>query len=269
MGRKGVEVREKSLRVLFTYDGKLHRPTLMRDGEALPPTPANQKFAHRLVAEIRERIRHGTFVMADYFSVAGTGVGGTSLTDVVDTWLAAQRVTDSTKAGYESAIRFWKAALDGDRAVRSVKHSEILTALANRPELSGKTVNNYVSVLREAFALAVIDKVVETSPVDGVPRAKYQKPEADPFSLEEAEAIIAYSAKHHPPPVHNLIEHWFFAGYRTSEIAGLKWPSVDFRRDEVKVHEALVRGKEKAKTKTDVARLIKLNSRALAALKRQ
>jgi integrase len=33
----------------------------------MPPTPANVKFAHRTIAEIGEKIRTGTFSLAEYF----------------------------------------------------------------------------------------------------------------------------------------------------------------------------------------------------------
>jgi integrase len=36
--------------------------------------------------------------------------------------------------------------------LRTLKHSHVLTAIADRPDLSGKTINNYVSVLRDALA---------------------------------------------------------------------------------------------------------------------
>jgi len=265
MGRKGVEVRETSIRLVFTYEGALQRPTLMLNGKPLAPTPANVKYAHRLVAEIRDKIRHDTFVMSDYFSVVG-GVGGATVADVLDTGLAAQRIEHSTKAGYTSAVKFWKAALGGDRPARSVKHSEVLKALADRPELSGKTVNNYVSVAREAFALAVVDKVLPASPFDGVPRAEWQREPPDPFTREEAEAIIGAMPE---GPIRNLVEWRFFTGVRTSEAAGLQWPNVDLASGYMTVREALVRGVEKGKTKTAVARNVILNSRALAALQRQ
>jgi integrase len=140
----------------------------------------------------------------------------------------------STNAGYSSAIRFWKAAVCdrrgvklGDRPVRILKHSDVLTALASRPDLTGKTVNNYVSVLRKAMELAVADKTISTNPVSAVARAKHQKPLPDPFSREEAESIVADMAAHYQAPIANYAEFKFFTGLRTSESFGLHWRDVD------------------------------------------
>jgi integrase len=141
--------------------------------------------------------------------------------------------------------------------------------IAARPELSGKTINNYVSVLREAMSLAVEDGTLTENPVT-VPRAKDQKPEPDPFSREEVELICAAAKQHYPEPIYNLIEWRFFTGVRTSEMAGLHWSSVNLADPaHFVVREALVRGKHKESTKTSVERKVLLNSRALAALERQ
>jgi hypothetical protein len=72
-----------------------------------------------------------------------------SLGRQMDTWLAAQRIESSTRAGYVNAIRFWRTAVVdgqvlGDKLLRAVKHSDLLRALASHPSLSGKTVNNCV-----------------------------------------------------------------------------------------------------------------------------
>jgi integrase len=150
-----------------------------------------------------------------------------------------------------------------------VKHSDVLTALASRPDLTGKTVNNYVSVLRKAMELAVADKTIATNPVSAVARAKHQKPLPDPFSREEAESIVADMAAHYPAPIANYAEFKFFTGLRTSESFGLHWRDVDLAGKHLLVHRAIVRGVEKLNTKTNTARQVILNSRALAAIQRQ
>jgi integrase len=227
-------------------------------------------------AGIRERIRHGTFSMVEYFPATGAS-GALTVTTWLDTWLNAQSIEASTKAGYESAIKFWKTAgadtakqlAVGALHLRALRPSHLLTAIAQRPDLSGKTVNNYVSVIRQALDLAMADKLIGENPARQVPQAKHQKPPPDPFTRDEAEAIIADAAKHYPEQVHNLIEAWFFTGLRTSEIAGQRWASVDLRSGKLAVVEAMVNGAQKQNTKTSVARSVLLNSRAKTAINRQ
>ncbi|MDR5761910.1 Arm DNA-binding domain-containing protein [Caballeronia sp. LZ035] len=276
MGGKsgGVEIREKSIRLSFTVDGVRQRPTIKIDGKPMAPTPANIKYANRLLIEIGERIRAGSFSMVEYFPDSGAP---TTLTvgAWLDKWLNAQRVEKSTRHGYVAAVNFWKRAVCDDRqrkmgdvTLRGLKLSHVLTGIANHPNLSGKTINNYVSALRQGLALALADNLIAKNVTDGVPRAKHQRQPPDPFSREEAELIIAEAAKVHPQ-IQNLIETWFWTGLRTSEINGLEWPYVDFKDDTIGIERVLVSGEEKDRTKTAEPRLVRMNSRSRAALQRQ
>lgn len=278
MGRKGsgIEVRGNAIRIQFSIDGEVHRHTLKRNGESIPPTPANLNYAERLAAEIRERVKAGKFSFCDYFPA--TGKSGLPLTvgEQLDAWLSVQRLEASTKAGYTSGVQFWKdAACSGQRArlgerpISQLKSSHVLAALAARPDLTGKTINNYVSVLRRAMDLAVADKALNDNPVDAVKPAKHQRPPPDPFSREEAEAILADMVRHYPAPIANYVEFKFFTGLRTSESFGLYWSDIDLSARQAQIKRAIVRGLEKDSTKTHTVRLVTLNSRSLAALQRQ
>lgn len=270
MGRKGdgVEVRDSCIRVTFTFEGQPQRQTLMVNGTTMPPTIANIRFAHRLSTEIRDKIRHNNFSMSEYFPAGGDG-GMLTVTGQLSNWLASQRIERSTRAGYVAACNFWKITTIGDRPLRALKHSHILTAIATRPDLTGKTINNYVSVLREALALAKLDRLIGENPVAEIPRAKHQKEPPDPFTRDELEKITGDFKVCHPGQVANLVEFWLWTGMRTSELAGLKWTNVDLASSTVLIAQALVRGILKKNTKTNTSRTVKLNSRALAALQAQ
>lgn len=268
MGRSGdgVEIRESSIRLSFTLDGVRHRHTLMLNGEPIAPTPANVKYAKRLSVEIREKIRLGVFSVAEYFPASGVASPLTVGTQL-DEWLKTQDIEGSTKSGYESAIRFWKAAF-GDKALRALKLSDILKTVAARPDLTGKTKNNYVSVLNQALALAVDDGLIGENPADKVPRYVHQKEPPDPFTADEREQVIREAHRRYPGQVANLIEFWLWSGLRTSELFALHWDKIGLAAGEVLIDEALVKGERKG-TKTNHARTLKLNSRALGAIKAQ
>lgn len=240
----------------------------MMNGAPMAPTPATIKHAERLAAEIRERIRLGTFSLAEYFPAAGDAGSTLTVGAQLDTWIAAQRLTTSTRQSYASMLKFWKVHL-GDRALRALKHSDILTALATQPTLSGKTVNNRVSVLREACEMAVLDGALSTNPAANIKSAKWQRKPVDPFSTEEVELILADAAKNHPPEIANYLAAKFFTGLRTGESFALQWPTVDLERGEMVVQATTTAGEEKDSTKTNVARTVLLNSRAAAAIRAQ
>lgn len=261
---KGVEVRQGSIRIAFTFEGKRYRRTLTTAGIPLAPTAANQKYAHRLADEIASRIRHDTFEMAEYFPAFGDG-SPLTVAMQLDAWLAVQRIEASTRAGYETAARFWKATI-GDKPVRGLKRSDVMLALADT-RLSGKTINNRTSVLRSALDLAVLDRTLAANPVVGLARAKQQKAPVEPFTAEESARIMAGAATRYPGALSNMVEFWFRTGLRTSELFGLRWS--DIGSGVALIRGARVAGIEKASTKTNKTREVRLDTRALAALQRQ
>lgn len=275
---EGVDVRPNSIRITFTYNGAQERRTLKVNGAPMAPTAANIAHATRVAQEIRDRIRLGRFHMGDYFPDDAPAVSRRTFGAHMDLWLSTKAIEHSTKTGYKSAAKFWKEAqyqddsenVLGELALEDVKHSHLLYVVADHKEtLSAKTLKNYIGPLREAFKLAMRDQVLTHDPSDGVRAPRWVQEPPDPFDREEAEAIIEHMRAKYDAPVHNLTETWFFTGMRTSEVFGLHWPSVDFRKSTMRVHEALVRGRAKATTKTNESRLVDLNSRAMAALKRQ
>lgn len=270
-------MRDGSLRLKFMYEGKRQSQTLTINGRPLAPTPANVKYAERVSQEIREKIKYDAFSMAEYFPSAGDTGSGLTVGSQLDSWMSSLRVENSTRAGYSSGVKFWKKApyvegktlALGDLPLRRLVASHIKIALASRPKLTGKTVNNYVAVLREALESAVTDKVIKDNPVASIKPAKHQKDPPDPFTTEERELIIAKVAERHPGQVANMVEFWFWTGMRTSEIFGLSWRNVDLNSGTVLVAETVVRGEAKGSTKTATVRTVRLNSRALGALQRQ
>ncbi|HET9643427.1 MAG TPA: DUF3596 domain-containing protein [Burkholderiaceae bacterium] len=204
----------RGIRLYFTFEGRRYFKTIHINGKPLLANARNEKYARRLAEEIDAKIRAGNFVLTEYFPASNRDTGSAlTVGDQLDAWLATQRIEHSTKAGYSSALRFWKAApYDakapaeklGDLPLRALKLSHILTAIASRPNLSGKTINNYLSVLRPALDLAVSDKVLVENSALEVPEATHQRVPPDPFTLEEAERIIANMAKHYP----GRVEDW-------------------------------------------------------------
>lgn len=267
VSKNGVEIRDTSIRIKFTLDGKRHSETLMLNGEVMKPTPPNIRYASKLAAQIKGRIAHGTFSMIEMFPASGQSQTLT-VSDQLSSWLGGQRLEESTRRGYDSARKFWSGVI-GDIPLRQLKVSDILKGLATHKEWSGKTVNNKVDVLRSALDLAVLDNLMPTNPAKHVPRATYQKEPPDPFSLEEAEIIVSYMREHFPEQVADYVEWKFFTGVRTGESLGLLWGNVDWIAKRMLVSDSVVCKVHKKSTKTNKSRMVSLNSRAIATLTRQ
>ena len=272
-GAGGVELRESSIRITFSYQGKQRKETLYLNDAPLPPTPANAKYARRVALEIKRKIQTGEFNYTDYFPHSAHAViaapADTMLFDVMDKWHRLLNLKASTKSQYRARLdNFWKKALK-NKPVGDFKYSDILEALASGTWKSGKSRNNELSMIKQVFELAVRDKLIADNPCNAIDRASYQRPAPDPFTLDEVRLILASLKISQHEQVFNFNEFMFFTGLRTSEGIALLWSHVDFVRSEVLIEQVNVYDEEIDSTKTSVSRKVRLTSVALAALKRQ
>jgi integrase len=273
MGRKsesgGIHESRGKIRLDIRYHGQRIKPVL-----DLEWNERNRRAALRLMEEIRTKIRHGVFDPAAYFpDYAGLSRVGVSrpsaptFEKVAASYLAT--LTDkahSTRVSYERALKgYWYPAF-GTKPIGCIRASEVHEVLA---PLAPKNRNNVLIPCRQTFAFAVADQVLDRSPIDTVKNAKVQKEEPDPFSLDEANAIIADLRVHAGKIVADYFEFAFFSGLRVSEQIALQWRDVDRKRGLVRVRRAKVWGEDKNTTKTHRPRDLELLERAASVLQTQ
>ncbi len=266
---RGIEVRETSIRITFRLDGRAHKKTVKTGGAPIPPTPANIKYALRLAEEIKAKIKFGTFVMAEYFDDDGDTGSVVTVEQRLRLWLKLQTgLAPSTRRAYGFISEWWIAEL-GSKPIASLVHSDILGALANASHRTGKTVNNTVSVLRNALKLSIRDGVIKTSPLEGLEASSHQNPEPDPFTDDEREAILQDLGRRFDPQIENYFGVKFFTGVRTGESLAIRPEHIDMTSGILQVRESIVLGEHLNRTKTKKARNIFLNSRAKEYISRQ
>ncbi|MET0218058.1 MAG: DUF3596 domain-containing protein, partial [Burkholderiales bacterium] len=160
----------RSIRIYFSWNGEQCFETL-----DLAPTPANTKYATRLVAEIKSRIKLGTFRYGEFFPESPrAGVadrGDRSFGFFVQLYLkSVGRNANSTKSQYRNALVFFAKQLaqarsiepaDGNYAaagfaiaVNTVNHAELAALIGGYEWPSFRTCNNYLIPLRGVFDLA-------------------------------------------------------------------------------------------------------------------
>lgn len=106
-------------------------------------------------------------------------------------------------------------------------------------------------------------------PTEGIANQKTQKAKPDPFTPDEVELILSELAKRHGAEIADYFAFSFFAGLRASEQIALQWDDVDLRQKSVLIWRTRVMLQDKERTKTNVERMVELNSRALEVLQRQ
>jgi len=265
MGRdgSGVEPREKSIRVNFTLDSTWQRVRL-----ALPPTPANIRYAEKLVDRVRKAIARGTFDWAEYFPdtpQAKKAKPAHSFGQWCTLWLDTKgRLSKNTLSQYRNALEVWQGLLGKDTAMERLTHAVVAAKVGKTPWKSAKLLNNYLIPLRGVFALAGRELDLG-DPMEGIENSKHQAQPPDPLSPTEMEQVLDHMKKHMDIRVWAYFELAFTTGMRPEELIELRWGDVDWAAGTIRVQRARTAGEVKP-LKTYNARDVDLMKRALVAL---
>ncbi len=269
--RNGVEIREKSIRLFFVYEGKRCRETLTIAGKPAAPTAANVKYAHRVAAEIRDKLRLGTFVLADYFpdsprvGMHQMATAERNFGQWCELWLETKgRLAKRTRSQYQNALAIWQSLLGAESPMDRLTHATIAAKVGGYPWKSAKLLNNYLIPLRGVFTLAGRELKTE-NPMEGIENSKHQAAPPDPLSTGEMESILSDMRERYDQRVHAYFEFAFLTGMRPEELIALQWGDVDWNHKTVRVERARTAGEEK-ELKTYNARDVDLVTRAVAAL---
>jgi integrase len=262
----------------FVFEGIRYRPTL-----PWTPTEANLRRARQHLIGIKTRIRAGTFSFAeefpDYRRIKKVPRCGSPRTcdQVFDEYLAhcSARVARHdmapvTLTSYRKILDgTWRPKL-GPLRLLDVRYST-LVLIADRAQWCKKSHNNAISVLRRAFEFGYRDHPERCNPTRGLKGARIQqkdRPHIDPFTLDEAEALIAAIRRDWGDAQANYDEFRFFTGLRSSEEIALLVSDYDAARGTLDVTRARVNGVDKDSTKTGNDRRIVLCPRAVGVLNR-
>lgn len=272
---RGIELRtgatSQSIRIKFMFRGMECREPLR-----LTHTKANINYATRLRGEILNAIERGTFVYADYFpeskSAAKFGAPARALIgDLLREHLEAAKRTlsPSTVRGYQQVCDSHLFSKWGAILITELKPPE-LRAWIIELDCKIKTLRNILTPLRNVLEQAINDDLIESNPLDRVKLSKIVPREAlksdfaaDPFSMDEIEAILAACQGQE----RNLFQFAFGSGLRTSELMALEWRHLDWIAGRCAVEQVKVEGVIKNHPKTDAGmRQVAMTSGAHAAL---
>ena len=268
--KDGVELRPKSIRIHFRWQGKTRRETLR-----IPPTKKNERFAHQKRAAILYEIERGSFDYAEHFpnsphvapTVDDDKPADTSIDHFITVWLDSRVAKKSTMKGYENSISRYLKPEFGGRNIATILKSELdLWRARMAKEYRPKTVNNALIPLRGAFAVAHGDSVIDTDPAAKLSNVRNTKrdDDIDPFELDEIAALMEAA----PDESANMIEFWFASGLRTGELIALQWEDIDFAKNQIWIRRNNVLD-EITTPKTSDSRIIDMHKRTRTALLRQ
>jgi integrase len=272
MGRdgNGVEPREDSIRLSFQWNGKRHRETLTLNGQPMRPTRANIAHAQRVRAEVVERIRLGTFDLAEFFPDSRhveRAAMRASMTfgDACDAWLKTKgRLATKTRNQYRNALEVWKRLLGADKPIASLTHTFVQGKVGAHKWASNKLLNNYLITLRGVFRLAGRDIELD-DPTVGIENGKVQQKAPDPLTPKEMDRVLLWLHEKAPAEICAYFQFAFATGMRPEEIIALRWSDYDEAHGTMHVERAKSAGEIKD-VKTYAIRDVDLIERAVSAL---
>ncbi len=264
----GLEIRGDTIRIRFSWDGKRRSETL-----TLPSTKAGIQTATRLRDQVIRLIKHGLLDEVKYAELFPGSVlsGGKEVLfgEYAQAWLSSREIEEGTHLNYKSALNlYWMPHLAMTRL--SAISTMMLRRIIGEIDWSSPGVKRNAMVrLSTILDDAVREELIGKNPAELLDAPKRKRNEPDPFSLDEANAIIAelYSTDHWPSGIYAaFFEFAFFTGMRPQEIIALRWEVVDLEKRQVHVCRAIAQGEIKERTKTKKNRYVLLNDRALHAL---
>lgn len=265
---RGVEIFRGALRIRFTWDGIRRSETL-----PYPPTQKGIQAASILRDQVASLNKLGLLDQdkyAELFPGSQTVVGGKpTFGEYAQLWLDSREITAGTRLNYKSALNlYWMPYL------ALVRMDLLTTSLLRRivtaiPWSSPNVKRNAITRLSTIVEDAVREGLLSRNPAALLDLPKRSRKEIDPFTLEEANAIIAklYEHKHWPSQIYAaFFEFVFFTGLRLSEALAVRWDAVDLEKKTVHVKRTIALGVVEERTKTGKDRFVLLNERALHAL---
>lgn len=182
-------------------------------------------------------------------------------------YLNGLRATPRTRRNYRSLLnRHWMPAL-ATVPLDKITPVMLQEIVDNSQYSSDHNLAEAIDQLRRTLNRAVDLELLDRNPASKLKKPKLMRREVDPFSAEEAEAIISYLyADEQLQCFGAYYEFAFYTGMRPAEIAALRWDEIDMRRRTAYVCRIVADRKVVNRVKNKVPRFVLINDRAMHAL---
>lgn len=271
--KKGIEIRNNSMRIVFYYKGVKCAETL-----DLENTPANLKVAKQMREDVLSDIRRNQFRYRQHFPNSKRAllfdVKSKSylmrdlLLDLADEYKKSNKLAVNTIRDYCRYINNELIPTFGRYYIHEITPLMIRDWIVNSNQ-SAKYVANLIIPLRAVLNDAKNFQMIAENPLDRLSLERlYQKLESKtdyevlPFKIKEIDKILSNCRGQ----IRNLIQFGFYSGLRIGEIIALKWDCVDIDSGKIIVKHTMVDGNlEDPKTKSSLRELV-LTKKAFNAI---
>jgi integrase len=222
-----------------------------RESSGLKNTAKNLKQMKDTMGKIDAEIKLGTFDYGKYFPGSKNALkfraqepklNGTLFEEYANRWYDINKVSwkPSTRMCFRSILdRHIIPAFKG-KALADIKKWTLkafrtdLARLENQKgqKISNRSINSIMQILQMVMNEAADEHDLD-NPFSNLKRLKVKKSQIQPLSLDEVFKFLEHVVERY----YNYYVVRFFTGMRTSEIDGLKWEYVDFKKKKIYVRD--------------------------------
>jgi integrase len=221
-------------RVPTARHGKGRRWDVRYRDESQPPQQRHKAFerkqdAERFLAKTTTDLAHGAYV--------SPASGKVTVKTYAESWRLAQVHRPTSRAHVETMLRGHVYPTFGDRALASIRTSEVQAWVRGLEDhLAPATIQIVYSFLASMFRAAVLDRLIAVSPCVRIALPAVAPKEIEPLETGKVEALIGAI----PQRYRALLVLLAGSGPRQGEAFGLELGHVDFLRRTLKVEQQLV-----------------------------
>jgi integrase len=205
----------------------------VRSAEAETVNTPRRKDAERILAERLREVNRGLRLPVEItFAQYAAGHWQTYI---------SQNLKPSTQASHRSNVKAHLLPMFGKRRLSEISPVHVMDLLKDKAAgLKPKSLLNLYVLLQKMLNLAVALELLNSNPMQRVPKPKVERTEKPALSPAQVKTI----ADNMPQSLRALIVLLYLTGLRIGEALALKWSDVDFDQSKLYVRRSVWRGKE-------------------------
>ena len=151
-----------------------------------------------------------------------------------------KNISPSTYRGYKHLQKVLYKYFGNQLKLKDISYKKLLDFydyLKCERNLKNNSIKKYKEILAPALNIAYRDNLIERNPYDFMPKLKREKSKREYYDQNELENLFQITDS---TIIGLIVRVAAYYGFRRSEIAGLRWQSIDFKRKTITVENKVL-----------------------------
>ena len=151
-----------------------------------------------------------------------------------------KNISPSTYRGYKHLQKVLYKYFGNQLKLKDISYKKLLDFydyLKCERNLKNNSIKKYKEILAPALNIAYRDNLIERNPYDFMPKLKREKSKREYYDQNELENLFRITDS---TIIGLIVRVAAYYGFRRSEIAGLRWQSIDFKRKTITVENKVL-----------------------------